>query len=148
MKKFLKGAIVTLSFVAGLSVVTIPFVHAEKNENVAYSDSSMTKVIPHVTENYSVNENGQTYGILSNSVYPEDNPRLVKAIGDNGKEGYVYYSDLIAGPETPEEAKAYRLELESGNYVPKSINVYESDGKTVIDTFTETISDHYAHLYE
>lgn len=148
MKKIFKGAIVTLSFVAGLSVVSIPFVHAFKNENIAYRDSSMTEEIPHIKGDYSVNENGQTYGVLSNSVYVEDNPRLVGAIGDNGKKGYVYFEDLIAGPETPEEAKKYRMAVESGNYVPKSINVYESDGKTVIDTFTETISDEYAHLYK
>ncbi len=148
MKRFLKGTIVTLSFVMGLSVVSVPLAYGFKEKNVVYKDRNMTEEISHIKTNYSVNKNGQTYGILSDSVYIEDNPRLVAVIGDNGREGYVYFEEFIAGPETREEARKMREDLEAGRYVPKSINVYEADGKTVIDTFTETIPDAYADKYK
>lgn len=148
MKKILKGTIVTLSFVLGLSVVSVPLAYGFKEKNVVYKDSSMTKEISHIKSNYSVNKNGQTYGVLSDSVYIEDNPKLVGVVGDNGREGYVYFDEFIAGPETPEEAMKMQADLEAGRYVPKCMNVYEADGKTVIDTFTETIPDEYADKYK
>lgn len=108
----------------------------------------MTKETPHIKGNYSVNDNGQTYGTLSDSVYIEDNPKLIGVEGDNSKFGYVYFDEFIAGPETPEETRKLQADLESGRYVPRSMNVYEADGKTVIDIFTLTVPDAYADKYK
>lgn len=148
MKKFLKGTIVTLSFVTGLSVTSVSIAYAIKENNAVYTDVNMTQEAPHVKSDYKVNANGQTYGVLSDSVYIEDNPTLVGAIGDNGIKGYVYAEELAEGPETREEAKKMREDLEAGRYVPKVIYVYEADGKTIIDTLTETIDDAYADKYK
>ncbi|MDE6673133.1 MAG: hypothetical protein K2K16_13245 [Ruminococcus sp.] len=150
MKKSFKLATIALSLIAGVSVVSIPFVHAgqQMEEGVVYNcneDGTLTPV-PHVEGNYAVNENGQTYGVSVDSPYIEDVPDLQLAEGDNGITGYVYTYDLIFKdmPANPEEAVAMmeaRAEAKAnGTYEPKVINVYESDGVTVIDTFTETVS--------
>lgn len=44
----------------------------------------------------------------------------------------------MEGPSNPEDAMKYQEALENGKYIPKVYTVYESDGKTIIDTFTET----------
>ncbi|WP_303838745.1 hypothetical protein [Ruminococcus flavefaciens] len=46
-------------------------------------------------------------------------------------------------PSNPDEAMEHQKALENGTYKPKVYTVYESDGKTVIDTFTEYILDGY-----
>ena len=145
MKKSFKLATIALSLVAGFAVVSIPFVHADQQmkEGVLYTiheDGTFTED-PHTHSEYKVNENGQTYGI-GDANYIEDLPDLQLAEGDNGITGYVYTYDLIYKdmPANPEEAAAMmeaRAEAKAnGTYEPKVINVYESDGVTVIDTFT------------
>ena len=150
MKKSFKLATIALSLIAGVSAVSIPFVHADEEivhadeemvEGVAYTrneDGTLTPA-PHVEGNYEVNENGQTYGVCVDSVYIEDSPDLQPAIGDNGIRGYVYTEDLIhkGAAKNPEEAVAMMEAKANGTYVPVVMNVYESDGVTVIDTFTE-----------
>ncbi|MDE7364194.1 MAG: hypothetical protein K2N27_04810, partial [Ruminococcus sp.] len=109
---------------------------------VAYEDSSMSERYAAMTEEVEcgVNANGQTYGILDDST-----PDLIAVLGDNGKAGYVYATDFFTpSPSCPEEAVAYQKArdkaIADGTYVPRSINVYESDGETLIDTFTESIT--------
>lgn len=155
MKKSFKIAVIAISLIAGVSAVSIPLVYAGENSSVIYCgedpsvvyyDEEMTQPVPHVEGNYAVNENGQTYGVSVDSPYIEDVPDLQLAEGDNGITGYVYTYDLIFKdmPANPEEAVAMmeaRAEAKAnGTYEPKVINVYESDGVTVIDTFTETVS--------
>lgn len=141
MKKMLTCAISAVSLLAGISAVSIPFAYAQKAEPVAYKDAAMTEVVEHTAVEYKVNANGQSYGIGAAAEYVEDLPDLVAAVGDNGVEGYVYASELLKSPSNPTEALEYKRKIDSGEYVPAVINVYESDGKTVVDTLTEILPD-------
>ena len=151
MKKSFKFAVIAVSLIAGVSAVSIPFVHADENSSaiycggdpsIMYYDEEMTQPVPHVDGNYEVNENGQTYGVRVNSPYFEDFPDLQPVLGDHGIEGYAYTEDLLhkGAAKNPEEAIAQMEAKANGTYEPVVIDVYESDGVTVIDTFTETVS--------
>ena len=62
-------------------------------------------------------------------------------IGDNGKQGYIYKEDFFGDiAMSPEEAEKITEAQRSGTYEPRTLNVYASDGKTVLDTFTEQIN--------
>ncbi|MBQ9385205.1 MAG: M56 family metallopeptidase [Ruminiclostridium sp.] len=87
---------------------------------------------------YEVNENGQTYGFIPDAASEDEFPDLIPVIGDNGKAGYVYEKEFSDVPSSIEEAAERRESIKNGTYEPRSINVYEADGKTVIDTFTES----------
>ncbi|MCM1315373.1 MAG: hypothetical protein NC205_01260 [Prevotella sp.] len=146
MKKSFKLAAITLSLIAGVSVVSIPFVRADEKmaEGVPYTcneDGTLTPA-PHIEGNYEVNENGQTYGVAVGN-YFEDFPDLQPVLGDHGIEGYVYTEELLhkGAAKNPEEAVAQMEAKANGTYEPVVMNVYESDGVTVIDTFTETVSE-------
>lgn len=79
---------------------------------------------------YSVNEAGRTYGSGSGRDI-EEQPDLVLVEGNDGVVGYVYTDDLWGKePSSIEEA------LEGNSELPRDIPVYESDGVTVIGTFT------------
>lgn len=78
------------------------------------------------TTNYKVNSNGQTYGSLVSANSVGENPELVSALGVNGKEGYIYYEELV---ETALKSSS------PDSYKTASISLYEVDGTTEIDTF-------------
>lgn len=167
MKKMLSYVISAVSLLIGVTSVSLSIICANtnkektvayedsaimqevKNENankeriVMYYDADMTQEVEHNYPDYSINASGQTYGI-GEANYVEDLPDLMAAIGDNGKEGYIYTSELLKTPSCPEEAvaqqKAKEKALADGTYVPEVLNVYESDGVTVIDTLTETVT--------
>ncbi len=82
---------------------------------------------------YSVNENGQTYGEGPFPAGKDQEPDLIKAIGENGVAGYIKNSDVTASVSSPEEAIAHQKEIEEIGY--KSIPLYESDGTTVIGEY-------------
>lgn len=82
-------------------------------------------------EEYEVNANGLTYGSDFYSDSMEDMPDLVRVLGLNGVEGYVYACDLYWQPESLEEVLDY-LENENDSY---TIPVYMKDGITVVDSF-------------
>lgn len=138
MKKKILVSILTLSL--GLSVCTGSLVFAaEHNKNVVYTDDSMTQeMTPDIAKDYKINSNGKTYGSGSAALYVEDMPDLMRVIGDNGKEGYVYTSEVIGDPPaSPEEAIRIQEENEAKGYTPTEVlNVYDSEGNNVIDTFT------------
>ena len=137
MKKALSCVISAVSIIAGVSVVSIPIAYANKEKIAVYEDAEMTREVEHIHSDYEINSNGQTYGI-GDAEYVEDLPDLMSAMGDNGKLGYIYTSELLKTPSCPEEAVAYQKALENGEYTPRVLNVYASDGKTVIDTLTAT----------
>ena len=141
MKKIVSGMIVTASLVAGFSLTTAAFAYG--TGAVLYSDEGMTEVIEHEKTDYGVNENGQTFGSALSATYVEDMPDLVLAIGDHGKEGYIYLSDLLGEtPSSPEEAVQKQLEREqNGGGDLQVCYVYESDGKTIIDTLTASATE-------
>ena len=82
---------------------------------------------------YSVNENGQTYGEGPFPAGKDQEPDLIKAIGENGVVGYIKNSDVTASVSSPEEAIAHQKEIEEIGY--QSIPLYESDGTTVIGEY-------------
>lgn len=140
MKKMLSCVISAVSLIAGISVISIPISYAKKENPAIYTDAEMTEKVEHTVTKYEVNKNGQTFG-MSDTAYVEDLPDLISAMGDNGNLGYIYASELFKSPSSPEEALAYQNKLDNGEYTPRVINVYKSDGKTVIDTLTETLPD-------
>lgn len=136
--------IVTIvSLLAGFSIATTAFAVSERNEktvdeSIVYN-AETNEPIPHVTVDYDVNENGETYGIEPDSPYMSDMPDFIPAIGDNGKQGYVRNSELIGeAPSSPEEAIRIQEERKANGNPPMVVNVYESDGVTVIDTLTSS----------
>lgn len=165
MKKMLSYVVSAVSLLVGITAVSVPIVcantnkentvayedsaiiqeveneNADKERIVMYYDADMTQEVEHNYPDYSVNANGQTYGIGGEANYVEDFPDLIAVRGDNGKSGYVYTSEFFESPVScPEEAVAYQKAVDNGEYTPKVLNVYESDGETVIDTFTETVT--------
>lgn len=83
------------------------------------------------TEKFPKNESGETYGSIRDLSPYEEGPDLIKAYTVDGKIGYVRAKDFFEEPpKTPEEA----LKRQADKSV-KEINVYESDGKTVIGKF-------------
>jgi hypothetical protein len=67
------------------------------------------------TTDWGVNENGQTYGVPNENGLPDLSP----ALATNGKVGYIFNRELMSFREGDEGF----------------INVYESDGTTVIGQF-------------
>lgn len=76
-----------------------------------------------------VNNNGETFGSL---LFSSAVPDLVSAVGDNGIEGYVKFSDLDSSgtPSSPDDA------LNSMSSSDMHINLYAVDGMTILDQFT------------
>lgn len=82
---------------------------------------------------YAANEKGQTYGEGPFPVGKNQEPDLIKAIGENGVEGYIKNSDVTPTFSSPEEALIHQKEVEKQGY--QSVPLYESDGTTVIGEY-------------
>lgn len=96
--------------------------------NGGFASSPQTPVL-------NQNASGQTYG---QHVQGDKQPDLISARSDDGTLGYVYASDLYGAPKlTPEEIGAQQ---KSGKL--DSLNVYSSDGKTIIGHLTESKGDY------
>lgn len=81
-------------------------------------------------DKFPKNEKGETFGSIRDLKPNEKGPELIKAYTIDGKLGYVRAKDFFGEtPKNPEEA----LKMKTDE--PKEINVYESDGKTVIGKF-------------
>lgn len=83
---------------------------------------------------------------VSPTVPPEEEEysQLIAAIGINGVNGYVYYSDLYGNqPNTPEEAVQYMENLDAeiaaaklaGQEFLRYIPLYDADGITIIGEY-------------
>ena len=62
------------------------------------------------TSDWGVNANGQTYGVENHKGHPD----LVRARADNGQWGYVFWKESVEAEQ------------------PATVNVYKSDGHTVV----------------
>lgn len=99
---------------------------------------------------FPVNEQGQTYGSLSDlenpvsggAVVDECNeahvPDLVEVTADNGANGYVLSEDLL-GPLPDLSGRADELTEDEGS-VERELTVYAQDGKTVLGSLTVSSS--------
>ena len=81
---------------------------------------------------YPVNE---TYGQGPFPAGKDQEPDLIKAIGENGVVGYIKQSDVTPSFSSPEEAIANQKEIERIGY--QSIPLYELDGTTVIGEYRQ-----------
>lgn len=78
---------------------------------------------------WAVNDAGQTYGVDND----RGSPDLVAVVADDGTEGYARRADLDGfTPRTPAEA----LEYQRTRAPSRTIDVVESDGRTVVGTMT------------
>jgi hypothetical protein len=75
---------------------------------------------------WGANASGQTYGTANQHGTPD----LVAVVATNGRTGYVYATQLTSpAPTSPSQAVA------ENNSPPKTLIVYDSDGKTPIGKF-------------
>ncbi|MFJ8103427.1 peptidase [Lysinibacillus sp. NPDC096212] len=94
---------------------------------IEYSQEILTLM----TEEYAVNNNGETYGSSFSEFTEGEAPDLISAIGVNGVKGYIKSSDLAPKFTIPEEAITYTQSRSYINIIP----VYDLDGITVLDDF-------------
>lgn len=78
------------------------------------------------TTAWGVNASGQTYGVQDQRGTPD----LVAVIAGNHRAGYVYARELY-----PLAPKTIKQALAQNNAGPRTLTVYESDGKTRIGKF-------------
>ncbi len=124
IKAVLKKSSFFIIIISGMltgSLVYASFSFMLNQENVSVPD-------------YPKNEFGETYGSALDAKGPEQEPDLIKAIGVDGAHGYVRAAELNGEePKTPEEALAQQAKA-----TVREINLYESDGKTIIGKFIIT----------
>lgn len=117
-----RTALLSTALVVGLIAGTVGFNHAKAD---TLSDQNKAPV-------YKKNAGGQTYGSALYAPSPELEPDLIQAEDENGTVGYVLKTELDGPiPKTLEEA----TELMRKTPKVRKINLYASDGKTVIGTF-------------
>lgn len=78
------------------------------------------------TTAWGINASGQTYGVQNQHGTPD----LVSVTATNHRTGYVYATQLV--PPLP---KTIAQALAQNNAPPRTLTVYESDGKTPIGEF-------------
>jgi hypothetical protein len=85
---------------------------------------------------YPVNIHGQTYGSSLGATSLAGEPDLIASVATNGKDGYVFKTDLEAASggnvTTLQEAAAWD---KNGALVSHTVPVYAQDGTTVIGSF-------------
>lgn len=84
-----------------------------------------------VKETYGINENGLSFGSDYYAESLENSPDLIRVIGINGVEGYVYSNDINLELNTLDEVLNYINSGQPSYVVP----VYAEDGTTVVDSF-------------
>lgn len=91
---------------------------------------------------YPYNASGETYGISSvDGMRCGDEPDLIAVMTNEGTTGYVTKEEINAdAASTLEEANKIMEErkkaIENGTYSPTILNAYDTDGKTIVGTFT------------
>lgn len=108
--------------------------HIWATEPTTNGSANSLSQLDNLQDEYSVNEDGETYG--SGMMYSEcgEFPDLISAEGVNGKIGYVRSEDLAPTFSTPEEAVAYTGAARNGRYIP----VYDLDGNCVDSFYVES----------
>ena len=100
-------------------------------------DLAVPTVAELIEHGYPVNARGETYG--PGGIYTQwlGQPDLELAVGKNGVEGYIRYSESeeVSGGnvQNPEEAIAWMEYVKQRG--PVEIPVYKEDGETIVDWF-------------
>lgn len=107
--------------------------------NNAYSETFTFPSDPLESTQPAVNARGETFGSGETATADADLPDLVAAFGSNGEQGYVKATDLAVTPPSPNELPndaggAPAATIGAGTEIP----LYESDGTTIIGSFTIT----------
>ena len=87
-----------------------------------------------VNGEFPVNSNGESYGDHGLSQFVGYDPELGEAVGTNGEKGYVRESDVAALVIPPADKCPHEF----------LINLYESDGITVIGEFPVSCGGHFS----
>lgn len=149
MKKLTRPALLTLAVaaVAAAGLGTGAALAASGQFGMVINPAANQAPTYEEAPTYDVNEQGETFGSLADSVSPDTEPDLIQAEATNGRIGYVKKVDLDEANGTtasesfksPEDAIAWQEErLLKGDV---SIPVYESDGKTIIGEFVVYASE-------
>lgn len=92
------------------------------------------------TSDFPINANGQTYGSDSGAETSAEMPDLIAVMADDGTQGFVLKTELLAAEgapdsfKSPEAALAWQAELQEKG--PPQIAVYDVSGVNRIGTFT------------
>jgi hypothetical protein len=113
-----------------LAVIGITLVGVTTYLMIIFNTEPKSNVAP---PSYAVNENGQTYGEGPFQAGKDQEPDLIKAVGEHGEEGYIKNADVTPTASSPEEALAKQKEIEKQGY--QSVPLYEPDGTTVIGEY-------------
>jgi len=145
-KKLVTGLVTLIGFGIGAGSVAFAGSMLLTQPNL-YADADCILVAEFEAPEFEVNENGNTFGSTIDVYRIEDMPDLTWVLGDNGLLGYAYTSELEVSqkPSSPEEAVRMMEERARNGYI-RVVNVYESDGVTLIDTFTIGSSDRFTEL--
>jgi len=82
---------------------------------------------PASVDYHETNSRGQTFGSLADAISPETEPDLILVEASNGTEGYIRLMDFRDGVES----------VQSGETEMVTVNVYDSEGNLIEDTFFE-----------
>ncbi|MFJ8896653.1 hypothetical protein ACIRCZ_18870 [Leifsonia sp. NPDC102414] len=116
---------VTVAAAAVVVSASVGFIATQALADTAPSDPQPTHAP------YKHNQAGESYGSDVGIRSLSEEPTLIAAIGVHGKHGYVRSNELnLPSPKSPEDAVR-----QMKNQSARSIDVYEADSKTVIDTF-------------
>jgi hypothetical protein len=99
--------------------------------------AGVEKIMPNENKieakHFPKNESGETYGSDMDVAFNEQSPDLILAMGDDGKIGYVRDKELnMEAPKSIKEALAQN----NDKYRNRVINLYDKEGKTIIDKLT------------
>lgn len=83
---------------------------------------------------YRVNKSGETFGSTADAASPSQEPDLILTVADSGEFGYYRAAEL--GERTDFDSPQDALEWQESYRPPVTLNVYESDGKTVLGVIT------------
>jgi len=97
--------------------------------------------VPATAPTYERNADGLTYGSAMEAISPETEPDLILVIATNGREGYVFRTDLNEANgataaksfDSPEDALRWQAQAAGKS---TTIKVYAVDGKTEVGEFT------------
>jgi len=82
---------------------------------------------PASVDYHETNSRGQTFGSLADATSPDTEPDLILVEASNGTEGYIRLLDFRDGVES----------VQSGEVTIAIVNVYDSEGNLIEDTFFE-----------